>query len=98
MAEINGENGRKAEEVAQTPNGINVDKIEDVAQIPNGTNGHKAEDIAQTRKGINADAFEHDGERIQALTVAYALISRLETTWDFVLRLVMGQVITLIVN
>lgn len=98
MAETNGVNGHKTEEVAQTPKEINVHKPDDVAQTPNGINGHKAENVAQTLDGINTDAFENDGERIQALTAAYALISRLETPWDFVLRLVMGQVITSSLN
>lgn len=90
--EVNGVNGHKTEEVAQIPNGINGHNTDDVAQTPKGTSGHKVEDIAQTLDGINTDAFANDGERIQALTAAYALISRLETPWDFVLRLVMGQV------
>ena len=98
MAETNGVNGHKIEEATQTPNGINLPKPEDVAQKASGINGHKPEDVAQTLDGINADAFENDGERIQALTASYALISRLETPWDFVLRLVMGQVITSILH
>lgn len=62
----------------------------------NGVNGHglasKHDNIIQTLNGINADSFENDGQRIEAVTAAYALVARLETPWDFVLRLVMGQV------
>ncbi|KAL2151685.1 hypothetical protein VTH82DRAFT_6783 [Thermothelomyces myriococcoides] len=37
------------------------------------------------------NSFANDGDRIQALMAAYTLISRLETPWETVLRLVMGQ-------
>lgn len=40
------------------------------------------------------NSFANDGDRIQALMAAYTLISRLETPWETVLRLVMGQVNT----
>lgn len=58
----------------------------------NGTEGHNVEDLIQTLNGINADTFSNDGKRIQTLLAAYSLVSRLETPWDFVLRLCMGQV------
>lgn len=61
----------------------------------NGTDDHKVEELMQTLNGINADTFSNDGKRIQTLLAAYALVSRLETPWDFVLRLCMGQVLTL---
>lgn len=48
--------------------------------------------IVQTLNGIGADSFENDGERMEAVAAAYALVARLETPWDFVLRLAMGQV------
>lgn len=48
--------------------------------------------IVQTLNGISADSFENDGERMEAVAAAYALVARLETPWDFVLRLAMGQV------
>jgi hypothetical protein len=41
---------------------------------------------------INANSFSDEGERIQAVFAAYALVSRLETPWEFVARLCMGQV------
>ena len=94
ITETNGVNGHKTEEVPQLSNGIDIHKPERVTEKPSGINGQKAEDVTKTLDGINADAFGNDGERIQALTAAYALVSRLETPWDFVLRLVMGQVIT----
>ncbi|KAL2179572.1 uncharacterized protein P884DRAFT_297933 [Thermothelomyces heterothallicus CBS 202.75] len=37
------------------------------------------------------NAFANDGDRIQALLAAYTLVSRLETPWETVLRLVMGK-------
>lgn len=61
----------------------------------NGTSGQKSEDLVATLNGIGSDTFSNDGDRIQALLAAYALVSRLETPWDFVLRLCMGQVLDL---
>ena len=61
----------------------------------NGTSGQKSEDLVATLNGISSDTFSNDGDRIQALLAAYALVSRLETPWDFVLRLCMGQVLDL---
>lgn len=61
----------------------------------NGVNGHsglKSQEILKTLNGINGDSFENDGQRIEAVAAAYALVARLETPWDFVLRLAMGQV------
>lgn len=51
-----------------------------------------ANQIVQTLNGISADSFENDGQRMEAVAAAYALVARLETPWDFVLRLAMGQV------
>lgn len=48
--------------------------------------------IVQTLNGISTDSFENDGQRMEAVAAAYALVARLETPWDFVLRLAMGQV------
>ncbi|KAI7779193.1 hypothetical protein LA080_001265 [Diaporthe eres] len=47
--------------------------------------------IVQTLNGISANSFENDGQRMEAVAAAYALVARLETPWDFVLRLAMGQ-------
>lgn len=41
---------------------------------------------------IKKDGFTNDGERMKALAAAYALVARLETPWEFVARLCMGQV------
>ncbi|RYP72849.1 hypothetical protein DL769_004364 [Monosporascus sp. CRB-8-3] len=56
-------------------------------------NGHKDQglDGIKTLNGTSPESFANDGERIQALLAAYALVARLETPWDFVLRLCMGQ-------
>ncbi|KAI2465128.1 S-adenosyl-L-methionine-dependent methyltransferase [Annulohypoxylon bovei var. microspora] len=60
----------------------------------NGVNGHAAsqpQDLIQTLNKIEANSFINDGERIQAVLAAYALVSRLETPWEFVARTCMGQ-------
>ncbi|KEY64592.1 hypothetical protein S7711_03651 [Stachybotrys chartarum IBT 7711] len=62
-----------------------------MASIPNGANGHGTHEIVQTLSEITPESFANDGERIQILTAVYALVARLETPWDFVLRLCMGQ-------
>ena len=69
-----------------------------MASLTNGTNGtsdHKSEELGKILNGISNDTFSNDGDRIQTLLAAYALVSRLETPWDFVLRLCMGQVLDL---
>lgn len=57
-----------------------------------GHNGQNVQKLLQTLEGINAETFVNDGERTQAVLAAYALVSRLETPWEFVARLCMGQV------
>ena len=41
---------------------------------------------------IQPEDFSSDGDRNQALLAAYALVARLETPWETVLRLCMNQV------
>ena len=41
---------------------------------------------------IDQSSFTDDGERNEALLAAHALVSRLETPWETVVRLGMGQV------
>ena len=60
----------------------------------NGLNGYHSDELLQTLNAINVDRLTDDGQRIETLLAAYALVSRLETPWDFVLRLCMGQVTT----
>jgi hypothetical protein len=48
-------------------------------------------DFVEAIEGINRDSFVEDGDRIGALQAAYALVSRLETSWDTVARLVLIQ-------
>lgn len=52
----------------------------------------KQQEIIPLLNGINTSSFSDDVQRIEAVTAAYALVARLETPWDFVLRTVMGQV------
>ena len=47
---------------------------------------------SQSLEELNRSSFPNDGERSKALLAAYALVSRLETPWETVLRLSMGQV------
>lgn len=66
-----------------------------MASATNGVNGHKPsqpQSLIQTLNNIGADSFINDGERIEAVLAAYALVSRLETPWEFVARTCMGQV------
>ncbi|RYP62759.1 hypothetical protein DL770_009540 [Monosporascus sp. CRB-9-2] len=65
--------------------------MESYTETVNGRDGQGFEGIIQTINGISPESFANDGERIQAVVAAYALVARLETPWDFVLRLCMGQ-------
>lgn len=58
----------------------------------NGHNHQNVQTLLKTLEGINAESFDNDGERMCAVVAAYALVSRLETPWEFVARLCMGQV------
>lgn len=51
-----------------------------------------AGDILHGLNAITAKSFANDGERNQAVLAAHALISRLETPWEFAARFCMGQV------
>lgn len=57
-----------------------------------GPTSNNLQKFCQTIGEVDANSFLNDGERMQAVTAAYALVSRLETPWDFVLRTCMGQV------
>jgi hypothetical protein len=69
-----------------------------MAELTNGVNSNNnhgvrnVQDILQNLDQIDTHAFANDGDRIQAVVAAYALVSRLETPWEFVLRTCMGQV------
>jgi hypothetical protein len=47
--------------------------------------------VVKNLNAIKADGFASDGDRSAALLAAYALVSRLETPWETVARLCMGQ-------
>ena len=51
-----------------------------------------AQGVLHDLNAITAESFANDGERNQAVLAAHALVSRLETPWEFVARLCMGQV------
>ncbi|MCJ1317167.1 hypothetical protein MMC15_002490 [Xylographa vitiligo] len=63
----------------------------------NGVNGYHShssknvQDILESLNQIDSPSFANDGDRIQAVVAAYALVARLETPWEFVLRTCMGQ-------
>lgn len=66
-----------------------------MASGSNETNGTGLKDTQQLLTALNAisaESFEDDGQRCQALLVAYALVSRLETPWETIARMCMGQV------
>lgn len=50
------------------------------------------ERVLENINQIQPGDFSSDGDRNQALLAAYALIGRLETPWETVLRLCMNQV------
>ncbi|PYH43080.1 S-adenosyl-L-methionine-dependent methyltransferase [Aspergillus saccharolyticus JOP 1030-1] len=49
------------------------------------------EEFVRSIRGIDRSSFAYDGDRVKALKEAYALISRLETSWDTVVRLCMTE-------
>jgi hypothetical protein len=58
-----------------------------MTELTNGVNNHDGKNvqcILQPLNQINTDSFANDGDRIQAVVAAYALVSRLETPWEFV--------------
>ena len=62
----------------------------------NGANGSQSLSpgkIWQRFGEVDSSSFADDGERIQALLATYAMLSRLETPWETIVRLSMGQVI-----
>lgn len=65
------------------------------ANGPDNVDGYKsptAQGILDGLNTITAESFANDGERNQAVIAAHALVSRLETPWEFVARFCMGQV------
>lgn len=60
------------------------------------TNGSKStmkvDEFIQSISGVSRSSFSFDGDRVKALKAAYALVGRLETSWDTVARLVLTEV------
>lgn len=54
----------------------------------------KLESCLSTLESINQSSFKNDGERSKALLAAYALVSRLESPYETICRLTMGEVNT----
>lgn len=66
-----------------------------MAAHTNGINGKESQTLTnylQSIDTISAASFTDDGERSKALLATYTLLSRLETPWETILRLCMGQV------
>ncbi|KAL4882669.1 S-adenosyl-L-methionine-dependent methyltransferase [Aspergillus karnatakaensis] len=60
----------------------------------NGINGGDhldTDELINSIKDIDSSLFAFDGDRIRTLRAAYALVSRLETSWDTVARLVLTE-------
>lgn len=55
-------------------------------------NGQNAQHLLDTLDAINAESFSSDGDRAKAVVSAYSLVSRLETPWESIARMCMGQV------
>ncbi|KAF2204392.1 S-adenosyl-L-methionine-dependent methyltransferase, partial [Delitschia confertaspora ATCC 74209] len=47
--------------------------------------------LLRSLEDLERESFSNDAERIEALHAAYALVSRLETPWETIARLCMGQ-------
>ncbi|KAJ5730335.1 uncharacterized protein N7483_004843 [Penicillium malachiteum] len=56
-----------------------------------GETSTSVEIILKSINDINSDSFETDGDRVNALLAAYALVSRLETPWETVARIVLNE-------
>lgn len=48
-------------------------------------------DVLGTLNAISANSFDAESDRIKALLAAYALVSRLETPWERIARMCMGE-------
>ncbi|OJI80340.1 hypothetical protein ASPTUDRAFT_937004 [Aspergillus tubingensis CBS 134.48] len=48
-------------------------------------------DVLGTLNAISANSFDAESDRIKALLAAYALVSRLETPWERISRMCMGE-------
>lgn len=51
--------------------------------------------IWQSFAQVDSSSFADDGERIQALMATYAMLGRLETPWETIVRMCMGEVSTI---
>ncbi|KAJ5621336.1 hypothetical protein N7528_006119 [Penicillium herquei] len=60
-----------------------------------GETSTSVETILKSINDINSDSFETDGDRVNALLAAYALVSRLETPWETISRMVMNESFTI---
>ena len=72
------------------------------ANVSNGHGSHRHDKEVQGKQKqnlatrlineISPSTFSNEGERAEALLATYALLSRLETPWETIVRLCMGQV------
>lgn len=59
---------------------------------PNGSGPREGQQLMSNLNTISTGSIQNEGERFQTLLAAYALVSRLETPWEVIARLCMGQV------
>lgn len=61
-------------------------------QNTNGAATTPLQGYLQTIEGLDSSSFGNEEERLQALHATYALVSRIESPWEMIVRLGMGQV------
>ena len=64
-----------------------------MATLTNGNHSNSPlQKLLHLVQGLDDSSFANDQERGQALLAAYALVSRIETPWETIVRIGMGQV------
>lgn len=61
-------------------------------QNTNGATTSPLQGYLQTVENLNSLSFGNEEDRLRALHATYALVSRIESPWETVVRLGMGQV------
>ncbi|KAI4114351.1 MAG: hypothetical protein LQ345_004846 [Seirophora villosa] len=58
---------------------------------PSVSDAKEGQQLMSILNTISTDSIQNEGEKCQTLLAAYALVSRLETPWEVIARLCMGQ-------
>lgn len=61
-------------------------------QNTNGATTSALREYLQTVENLNSSSFQNEEDRLRALHATYALVSRIESPWETIVRLGMGQV------